>query len=155
MKPIVACLWFDARAEEAAAFYTDVFGGELGRITRSTGLDRAEGAVLTVDFRILGRDFTALNGGPKYAFDEAVSFVVPCDDQHEVDLLWSALTADGGRPGPCGWLTDRFGLSWQIVPAVLGDLLASEDRAAADRVARVVLASYKLDIAELEAAAAG
>lgn len=152
MTSIGTCLWFDGRAEEAAAFYTAVFGGEITRVTRSSGLDRSEGDVVTVDFRILDRDFTALDGGPGRAFSEAVSFVVPCDDQAEIDRLWDALTADGGRPGRCGWLTDRFGLSWQIVPSILPGLLAGADREAADRVGRVVLASRKLDIAEIAAA---
>lgn len=156
MPPTVPCLWFDTQAEAAAAFYVSVFPN-----SRVTGLTRygpagpgPEGTVLTVSFELDGRPFLALNGGPQFTFTEAVSFQVLCDTQDEVDLYWDALGA-GGEDGPCGWLKDRYGLSWQIVPTRLPDLLADPDPAVAERVMRAMLIMGKLDIAAMERAAAG
>jgi predicted 3-demethylubiquinone-9 3-methyltransferase (glyoxalase superfamily) len=111
--------------------------------------------VLTVDFTLAGQHFQALNGGPEFAFNEAVSFVIECEDQAEVDRLWDALTANGGEPGPCGWLKDRFGLSWQIVPRRLNELVEDRDPERARRAMEAMLQMGKIDVAELETAAAG
>ncbi|MFE6051325.1 VOC family protein [Kitasatospora sp. NPDC056446] len=157
MQKISTFLWFDDRAEEAATFYTSLFPDS--RITRVTRHGRAgpgpAGSVMTVDFELAGREYVALNGGPVFTFTEAVSLQVECEDQQEVDRLWAGLTADGGEPGPCGWLKDRFGLSWQITPKVLLDLVGGEDRAAADRVTAAMLRMGKLDIRSLLDAARG
>ncbi|MEV7773787.1 VOC family protein [Kitasatospora sp. NPDC086791] len=157
MQKITTFLWFDDRAEEAAAFYTSLFPDS--RITRTTRYGEAgpgvAGTVMTVDFELAGRPYAALNGGPVFTFTEAVSLQVECADQREVDGLWAALTADGGTPGPCGWLKDRFGLSWQITPRVLLDLIGGEDRAKADRVTAAMLTMQKLDIQSLLDAAGG
>ncbi|RKT08787.1 putative 3-demethylubiquinone-9 3-methyltransferase (glyoxalase superfamily) [Streptomyces sp. 1114.5] len=157
MQKIATFLWYDDRAEEAAAFYTSLFPDS--RITRVTRYGEAgpgvPGSVMTVDFELAGREYVALNGGPEFTFTEAVSLQVECDDQEEVDRLWAALTADGGQEGPCGWLKDRFGLSWQITPRVLLDLVGGEDRAKADRVMATMLRMQKLDIQPLLDAAEG
>ncbi|MFG2916038.1 VOC family protein [Kitasatospora sp. NPDC048298] len=157
MQKITTVLWFDDRAEEAAAFYTSLLPNS--RITRTTrygeaGL-RPAGSVMTVEFELAGREYTALNGGPEFHFTEAISLQVECEDQQEVDALWAGLTADGGQPGPCGWLKDRYGLSWQITPRVLLDLVAGEDRAKADRVFAAMLRMQKIEIRPLLAAAGG
>jgi predicted 3-demethylubiquinone-9 3-methyltransferase (glyoxalase superfamily) len=136
MQKITPFLWFDNQAEEAAKFYTSVFkNAKLGKVTRygEAGPGPA-GSVLTASFEIEGMEFTALNGGPIYKFTEAVSFVVNCETQEEVDHCWERLTADGGKEVQCGWLKDKFGLSWQIVPAVLPRLLNDPDAAKANRV---------------------
>ncbi|GHF72256.1 putative 3-demethylubiquinone-9 3-methyltransferase [Kitasatospora xanthocidica] len=157
MKNISTFLWFDDQAEEAAAFYTSLFPDS--RITRVTRYGEAgpgvPGSVMTVDFVLAGRPYVALNGGPEFTFTEAVSLQVECDDQREVDELWAKLTADGGEPGPCGWLKDRYGFSWQITPRVLLDLVGGEDRARADRVMATMLRMQKLEIQPLLDAAAG
>ncbi|GAB7186745.1 putative 3-demethylubiquinone-9 3-methyltransferase [Kitasatospora sp. Ki12] len=157
MKNISTFLWFDDQAEEAAAFYTSLFPDS--RITRVTRYGEAgpgvPGSVMTVDFVLAGRPYVALNGGPEFTFTEAVSLQVECDDQREVDELWAKLTADGGAPGPCGWLKDRYGFSWQITPRVLLDLVGGEDRARADRVMATMLRMQKLEIQPLLDAAAG
>ena len=154
MSKLTTCLWFDTEGEEAARFYTSVFpNSELGEITRygSAG-PRAEGTVMTVSFELDGQPFVALNGGPGHTFNEAVSFQVSCKDQDEVDEYWSTL-ADGGEEGPCGWLKDRFGLSWQIVPTALPRLLADPDPERAQRVMAAMLKMTKIEIDVLEEAA--
>lgn len=159
---ITPCLWFDDQAEAAVAFYTDVFPnsrilavtryGEAGREYHG----RPPGSVMTVAFELDGQRFTALNGGPVFHFNEAISLQVNCDTQDEVDRYWDRLGA-GGEPQAqqCGWLKDRFGLSWQVVPAVLAELLADADHARSQRVMRALLQMKKLDIAALERAHAG
>jgi len=155
---ITPCLWFEGVAEEAVRFYTSVFpGSSIDKIQRSPAdtPGNREGDVLVVGFTLAGRSFLALNGGPHDRFNDAVSMSVDCADQAEVDRYWSALTADGGRPVQCGWLKDRYGLSWQIVPRRLIELLSGPDPAAAKRVMQAMLEMVKLDIAALEAAALG
>lgn len=153
MKTITPCLWFDTDAEEAAEFYTSLFSNS--RILDVTRYGPAgpgpEGRVMTVSFELDGREFLALNGGPQFTFTEAVSFQIPCADQDEVDRYWTALTEDG-EDGPCGWVKDRFGLSWQIVPTVLPELLGSEDAAKSQRAMQAMLQMRKLDIAALQRA---
>ena len=153
MQKIGPCLWFDDQAEEAADFYVSVF--ENSRIVHVAryleGAPRPAGSVLTVEFVLDGETFVALNGGPVFAFTPAVSFVVNCATQDEVNRLWQALS-DGGQEGQCGWLTDRYGVSWQIVPTVLGQMLSSNDAAAAQRAFTAMLAMNRLDIAGLQSA---
>ena len=145
---IRTCLWFDGNAEEAVGFYVSVFkDSDITGITPGPA-----GAALVVAFRLAGVEFLALNGGPQFPFTEAVSLSVDCQSQEEVDELWEKLSA-GGTPGQCGWLKDRYGLSWQIVPAVLPQLLAGPDRGRATRVMDALMGMVKLDIRALEAAA--
>jgi predicted 3-demethylubiquinone-9 3-methyltransferase (glyoxalase superfamily) len=154
MKKITPWLWFDTEAEEAAKFYTSVFpNSKIGEISRygSAG-PRPEGMVLTVAFELEGQDFVALNGGPDFKFNEAVSFLVDCEGQDEVDRYWETLS-EGGEKGPCGWLKDRFGLSWQIVPRRLEELLSDPDRERSQRVMAAMLKMGKIEIDELERAA--
>ncbi|WP_432250488.1 VOC family protein [Streptomyces sanyensis] len=154
MPAITPNLWFDTRGKEAAEFYVSVFPNS--RITHVSHYGeagpRAAGTVLTVDFELDGKPFTAINGGPEFTFDEAVSFLVDCADQAEVDYYWTRLS-EGGKEGPCGWVKDRYGLSWQIVPAALGELLADPDPARAQRAMAAMLGMSKLDVAALRAAA--
>jgi predicted 3-demethylubiquinone-9 3-methyltransferase (glyoxalase superfamily) len=155
MQKLTPCLWFDTEGEEAATFYTSVFpNSKILEVTRygSAG-PRAEGMVMTVSFELDGQTFTALNGGPDFTFSEAISFEVSCDSQEEVDRLWSTLS-EGGEEGPCGWLKDKFGVSWQIVPKVLIELLTDADQAKAQRVMAAMLQMRKIEIDELERAAA-
>jgi len=155
MDRFITCLWFDDRGEEAARFYTSVFpNSKLGEIARygSAG-PRPEGMVMTVAFELNGQKFVALNGGPHFTFNEAISFQVMCADQDEVDKYWSVLS-EGGEEGPCGWLKDRFGLSWQIVPVRLPELLGDPDAERAQRVMAAMLEMKKIEIGELERAAA-
>jgi predicted 3-demethylubiquinone-9 3-methyltransferase (glyoxalase superfamily) len=155
MQKITPCLWFDTQGEDAARFYTSIFpNSKITGIARygSAG-PRPEGTVMTVDFELDGQEFMALNGGPDFTFTEALSFQVFCDTQDEVDAYWTGLS-DGGQEGPCGWLKDRFGLSWQIVPRVLPQLLADPDRAKSQRVMQAMLRMKKIQIGELEQAAA-
>jgi predicted 3-demethylubiquinone-9 3-methyltransferase (glyoxalase superfamily) len=156
MSQITPCLWFDTEGEEAAGFYVGIFpNSRISEVVRYTeGGRRPAGSVMVVSFELDGRPFTALNGGPQFTFDEAVSFQIDCKDQEEVDRYWSALTADGGEEGPCGWLKDRFGVSWQVVPAPLLDLLRDSDGATAARVTERLMQMRKIDIATLEEAAA-
>jgi predicted 3-demethylubiquinone-9 3-methyltransferase (glyoxalase superfamily) len=160
VRSITPCLWFDGEAEEAARFYISVFGdGRIVRITRhgKEGFEihhRPEGSVLMVEFEIAGRRFSALNGGPQFKFTEAVSFQVPCETQQEIDYYWEKLGA-GGQPGPCGWLKDKFGLSWQIYPAAQIDMLCDPDPAKAARAMRAMMGMSKLDLARLRAAYEG
>lgn len=157
---IVPCLWYDTQAEEAAAYYVDVFPDS--RINKTTyftevGFEhhgKPAGSVLTVEFELDGQAMSALNGGPQFVFNEAVSLQIMCDTQQQVDHFWNALTAGGDpRAQQCGWLKDKFGVSWQVVPNRLVELLDLPDKAAADRVMAAMLEMKKLDIASLEAAA--
>ena len=147
---ITPCLWFDGKAEEAARFYVALFPDS--EITGTT--PGPNGAPLVVQFRLAGHDFLALNGGPKFTFNEAISLSIDCREQSELDKLWSKLS-DGGSEGPCGWLKDRYGLSWQLVPAVLPKLLADPDRAKAGRVMAAMMGMKRLDIRAIEDAALG
>jgi predicted 3-demethylubiquinone-9 3-methyltransferase (glyoxalase superfamily) len=154
MQKVTPCLWFDAEGEEAARLYTSVVpNSRIKNVTRygSAG-PRPEGSVMTVDFELDGQSFVALNGGPQYTFTEAVSFQVRCDNQEEVDAYWSKLS-EGGEEGPCGWLKDRFGLSWQIIPKRLPELLNDPDSEKSQRVMAAMLKMKKIEIAELERAA--
>jgi predicted 3-demethylubiquinone-9 3-methyltransferase (glyoxalase superfamily) len=155
MHEITPCLWFDTEGEEAASFYTSVFpNSRIVDVARygSAG-PRREGTVMTVSFELDGQSFVALNGGPDFTFNEAISFQVSCKTQDEVDTFWSALS-DGGEEGPCGWLKDKFGVSWQIVPTALPELLADPDREKAQRVMQAMLTMKKIEIDALERAAA-
>jgi predicted 3-demethylubiquinone-9 3-methyltransferase (glyoxalase superfamily) len=155
---IAPCLWFDSEAEEAAKLYVSVFGNSrIGRITRygNEGQDvhgRPAGSVMTVEFELEGQTFTALNGGPVFKFNEAISLQIACETQQEIDRFWDKLTADGGSEGPCGWLKDRFGLSWQVTPTVLPQMLMDPDPAKAGRVTKAFLQMKKFDIAALKRA---
>jgi predicted 3-demethylubiquinone-9 3-methyltransferase (glyoxalase superfamily) len=153
---IAPCLWFKDQALEAAQFYTSVFpNSEIGNVQRSS-VDYPggkAGAVLMVSFTIAGQNYQALNGGPHDAFNDSISLSVSCDDQAEVDRLWTALTADGGKPVQCGWLKDKYGLSWQIVPKRLVELMTDPDPAKGKRVMQAMMKMIKLDIAQLETAA--
>ena len=161
MPKISPFLWFDDQAEEAADFYVSVFNARPGSAGDSEilGVSRygeagpgKPGSAMTVSFRLEGQELTALNGGPHHSFTEAVSFLVNCETQEEVDALWTALS-EGGEEGPCGWLKDKYGLSWQIVPTVLGELLSDKDAAKSQRVMQAMLKMVKLDIKKLKQAA--
>jgi predicted 3-demethylubiquinone-9 3-methyltransferase (glyoxalase superfamily) len=160
MQRIKPCLWFDDQAEEAAKFYTSIFKrSRLGKIARydaasAKAAGRPAGSVLTVEFRLDGEEFLALNGGPMFKFSEAVSFMVSCRTQAEVDYYWERLSA-GGQVQQCGWLKDKFGVSWQIVPTALGRLISDRDPAKSRRVMTALLQMVKLDIKKLKAAHAG
>jgi predicted 3-demethylubiquinone-9 3-methyltransferase (glyoxalase superfamily) len=157
---ISPCLWFDTEAEDAAKFYTSVFkNSAIKQISRygKAGQDvhgKAPGSVMVVAFEIEGLTFTALNGGPQFKFDEAVSFQVMCDSQDEIDYFWSKLSA-GGQEGPCGWLKDRFGLSWQVVPSELPQMLTGGDGAQLDRTMTAIMQMKKIDLETLRRARAG
>ena len=156
MHKFYPCLWFDGKAEEAAELYTSLLpDSHIERVWRSPADTPSgpAGMVLTVDFTLLGHGVQGLNGGPDFRFNEAVSFVVECDDQAEVDRLWDALTAEGGEPGPCGWLKDRFGLSWQIVPRELNVLTSDPDPERARRAMEAMLQMGKIEVDELRRAA--
>jgi predicted 3-demethylubiquinone-9 3-methyltransferase (glyoxalase superfamily) len=156
MSKITPCLWFDGQAEEAARFYTSLLpDSRIDAVVRAP-VDYpagSAGSVLTVEFTLAGQQFIGLNGGPEFRFTEAISFTINCEDQAEVDRYWDALIADGGAPVQCGWLRDRYGLSWQIVPTILPRLLADPDREKAGRVMQAMMGMIKLDIAALEKAA--
>jgi predicted 3-demethylubiquinone-9 3-methyltransferase (glyoxalase superfamily) len=159
MQKITPCLWFDTQAEEAAKFYTSVFkNSRIGRISRygKEGHEihgRPEGSVLTVEFEINGQTFTALNGGPLFKFNEAVSFQVHCENQEELDHYWEKLSRGGdAKAQQCGWLKDRYGVSWQVVPTVLAGMLLDKDTRKSERVMKELLQMKKLDIARLEQA---
>jgi predicted 3-demethylubiquinone-9 3-methyltransferase (glyoxalase superfamily) len=158
MDKLTNCLWFDHQAEEAATLYTSLLpDSRIDSIDRAPSdyPDGRQGQVLMVHFTLAGRSFQGLNGGPMFRFTEAFSMAVTTTDQAETDRLWDALLADGGTPSRCGWLKDRFGLSWQIVPRRLGELMGSRDRAAAKRVMDAMLTMAKLDVAALERAHEG
>jgi predicted 3-demethylubiquinone-9 3-methyltransferase (glyoxalase superfamily) len=147
-------LWFDTQSEEAATFYVSVFpNSEIRRVSRyGESGPGVTGTVMTVDFTLDGQPFTALNGGPNYTFNEAVSFVVDCADQNEVDYYWTRLS-EGGEEGPCGWLKDRYGVSWQVVPVAMQELLFDPDDGRRDRAMKAMLTMKKLDLAAIIAAA--
>jgi predicted 3-demethylubiquinone-9 3-methyltransferase (glyoxalase superfamily) len=155
MDRITPFLWFDNNLEEAMAFYTSVFKNAkvLNVMRNGKGGPGPEGSVLTATFQLEGQQFMGLNGGPMFKFTEAVSFFVSCETQQEIDYYWTKLTADGGQESMCGWLKDKFGLSWQIVPANLGELLYNPDPAKSGKAMQAMLKMHKLDIAELKRAA--
>ena len=161
MQKITPFLWFDDQAEEAVNFYTSLFkNSKIGRVFRNpeevaekTG--RPVGSVLTIEFEIEGQKFVALNGGPLFKFNESVSFVINCETQEEVDYFWEKLTADGGEESQCGWLKDKFGLSWQVTPTVLIDMLHDKDPEKAERVMKAMLQMQKIEIPKLKAAYGG
>ena len=161
MQKITPFLWFDDQAEGAAKFYTSVFkNSKVGRILRydeasAKAAGGTVGSVLTIEFEIDGQKFTALNGGPEFKFNESISFVVNCDTQEEVDCFWEKLTADGGRESQCGWLKDKFGVSWQITPTVLIEMLHDKDFEKSARVMKAMLQMQKIDIKTLKEAYAG
>jgi len=158
---ISPCLWFDGKAEDAAKFYVSIFPnsrivhtshyGEVGQEQHR----QKPGSVMTVAFELEGQSFLGLNAGPLFKFNESVSFIVYCETQAEVDRYWDALTANGGEPGPCGWLKDRFGLSWQITPTKLLDMVTGPDKAKAGRAMGAMMQMSKIDIAKIEAAYEG
>ena len=150
MPTITPFLWFDTHAEEAMNFYTTVFPR-----SKVISVQRAQGRVMSVAFELNGQRLMALNGGPMYKFTEAISLFVGCETQAEIDDLWARLTADGGSPGRCGWLKDKYGLSWQVIPNTLPNLLADPDPAAAGRVMQSMLQMNKIDLAALQRAQKG
>lgn len=155
MQKITPFLWYTNEAEEAARFYASVFpDSRLNRVVTmpSDSPSGPAGSVKIVDFTLFGQSFTAMSAGPHDPFNHAISFVVSCDSQEEVDHYWSALTANGGSPSQCGWLKDRFGVSWQITPRVLVDMMSNADRAKGKRVADATMRMGKIDIAELQSA---
>lgn len=157
MQKITPFFWFDSEAEDAARFYASVFrNSSLGKIARydaasARASGRPEGSVMTIAFTLDGQDFVALNGGPAFPFNESISFVVNCDTQEEIDRLWERLTA-GGTPVQCGWLKDKFGVSWQIVPSGLADLVSGPDAAGAQRAMAALIPMVKIDVAALRRA---
>ena len=158
-KKITPCLWFDTQAEEAAKFYASVFkNSKIGKVSRygKEGFEvhgKKAGTVMTVEFELEGQKFLALNGGPHFKFNEAVSFQVNCETQQEIDHFWSELAKDG-EEGPCGWLKDKFGLSWQVIPKALPEMLMDGNSETAQRVMRSMLQMRKIDIAALRRAQA-
>jgi predicted 3-demethylubiquinone-9 3-methyltransferase (glyoxalase superfamily) len=155
-RALVTCLWFDTQAEQAATYYTGIFkDAKLGTVHRySEAGPGAVGSVMLVEFELNGQKFSALNGGPQFTFNESISIVVPCADQAEVDYYWDRLS-DGGQEVACGWLKDRYGLCWQIVPAVFFEMITDPDPDKVARVTKAMLAMTKLDIAGLQKAYAG
>jgi predicted 3-demethylubiquinone-9 3-methyltransferase (glyoxalase superfamily) len=157
MQKIVPCLWFDNQAEEAVNFYVSIFkNSKVGRIARygEAGAEvsgRPKGTVMTVEFQLEGQEFLALNGGPIFKFTEAISFIVNCETQEKLDEMWEKLSK-GGEKGQCGWLKDKYGLSWQIVPPVLGEMLQDKDAKKTERVMKAMLQMKKLDIKTLKQA---
>ncbi len=159
---IYPCLWFDSQAEEAAKFYTSIFkDSKMGRIARypegsaDSPANKPDGSVMTVEFELEGQTFLALNGGPVFKFSEAISFTIDCEDQAEVDYFWDKLLEGGGEESQCGWLKDKFGLSWQVVPKRINELYADPDPVKVKRVFDAMMTMVKLDIAKLEKAYAG
>jgi predicted 3-demethylubiquinone-9 3-methyltransferase (glyoxalase superfamily) len=153
MQKITPFLWFEDQAEEAINFYTSIFkNSKILNVARyGEGGPGPAGSVMTATFELDGQEFTALNGGPQYKFTEAISFLVNCKNQKEVDELWSKLT-EGGEEGPCGWLKDKFGVSWQIIPTALGELMSDPDPEKAGRVVQAMLKMKKIDVAALQRA---
>ena len=153
---IVPNLWFDTQAEEAAEYYCSIFEeSRIVNVARYTDVGPGEpGTVMTVEWELNGQRFVGINGGPQFTFSEAVSFQITCADQEEVDFYWEKLS-EGGEEGPCGWLKDKYGLSWQVVPTGMDELFADPDRSKAERAMRAMLGMRKLDIAALRAAADG
>jgi predicted 3-demethylubiquinone-9 3-methyltransferase (glyoxalase superfamily) len=157
MQKIVPNLWFDTEAEEAANFYVSVFeDSRIVNVTHYTeAAPRKAGMVMTVEWELQGQRFVGINGGPQFKFDEAVSFQIECKDQDEVDYYWEKLTADGGQEGKCGWVTDKYGLAWQVTPAGIADLFADPDPERARRAMEAMLKMSKLDLGVMKAAAEG
>jgi predicted 3-demethylubiquinone-9 3-methyltransferase (glyoxalase superfamily) len=160
MKGITPCLWFDDQAEEAARFYTSVFkNSRVGSISHygesgSKASGRPKGSVMMVEFEIAGQKFLGLNGGPHFKFSEAISLMVDCENQQEIDEYWAKLS-EGGSEGPCGWLKDKYGLSWQVVPTAMGEMMLENDPEKLERVMAAVLTMRKLDLAVLKRASGG
>jgi len=158
MKKVNAFLWFDSEAEEAAKFYVGIFkNSKIGKVAHfpkeaAEIIGRPPGSVMTVEFTLDRVDFVGLNGGPQFKFTEATSFSVNCETQEEIDYFWEKLSADGGSTGPCGWLKDKFGLSWQVNPVVLRDMLSDPDREKAERVMTAMMGMDKIDIVKLNEA---
>jgi len=150
MPTITPFLWFDNQAEQATNFYASVF-----KNARVLSLNRAQGQVMSTTFELEGQRFMALNAGPAFKFTEAISFFVGCETQQEIDELWEKLTADGGSPGRCGWLKDKFGLSWQVVPNAMGRMLSDPDPATSKRVLEAMMQMNKIDLARLQQAHVG
>jgi predicted 3-demethylubiquinone-9 3-methyltransferase (glyoxalase superfamily) len=157
MQKIVTNLWFDTEAEEAAEFYTSVFPNSkiLSKSHYTENAPREAGMTMTVEWELDGVRFVGINGGPQFSFDEAMSLQINCTDQDEIDYYWEKLSADGGRPGVCGWLTDRFGVSWQVTPTGMDSIFDDPDPEKAERAMQAMLKMTKIDIAELRAAAEG
>lgn len=157
MQKIKPFLWFDDQAEEAMNFYTSVFeDSKVIGVSRYGEAGPGEpGSVMIASFEIEGQRFTALNGGPRFKFTEAISFEIDCETQEEVDYLWESLTSGGGEESMCGWVRDKYGLSWQVVPRILGELMGDEDREKAKRVTEAMLGMRKIEIAELQRAYEG
>ena len=157
MKKITPCLWFDTKAEEAAKFYVSLIkNSKMGSITRygegaAGASGKPAGTVMTATFQLNGQEFMALNGGPQFTFSPAISFVVNCDTQEEIDTLWDRLS-EGGEKSVCGWLRDKYGVSWQIVPAVLGEMMQDKDTEKTERVMKAILQMTKIDITALQRA---
>jgi predicted 3-demethylubiquinone-9 3-methyltransferase (glyoxalase superfamily) len=157
MQKIVTNLWFDTEVEKAAKFYVDIFkNGRIVNVTHYTEAEpRKAGMVMTVEFELMGQRFVGINGGPQFKFDEAISLQINCDDQDEVDYFWEKLTADGGEEGMCGWLKDKYGLSWQVTPSGIDELFSDADPERAQRAMEAMFRMRKLDVDELRAAAEG
>jgi predicted 3-demethylubiquinone-9 3-methyltransferase (glyoxalase superfamily) len=158
MSKIAPCLWFDGQAEEAATFYVSLFPNsriDEVQVSPADNPSGSKGDVLTVHFTLSEQSFIGLNGGPDFRFNEAISLSIDCADQAEVDRYWDALTANGGEPGPCGWLKDRFGVSWQVIPRQLPEMLSSDDRAGAERAMHAMLTMGKIDVEKLREAFEG
>jgi len=157
MSSITNCLWFDGQAEEAAEFYVSVFpGSTVSAVSRyGEGAPFPSGTALTVEFQLNGTPYQGLNGGPQFTFNESISFSISCADQAEVDYYWDKLTADGGSEGQCGWLKDKFGVSWQVVPQALGSIMSGDDPEGVGRAMQAFMSMRKFDIAALEAAYRG
>ncbi len=161
MQKITPFLWFDNNAEEAVNFYVSIFkNSKVGKVTRyneasAKAAGRPEGSVMTLEFQLEGQNFVAINAGPHFKFTEAISFVVDCGSQEEVDYFWEKLTADGGQESQCGWLKDKYGLSWQITPRVLIEMIGDKDPQKAHRVMEAMLQMKKIDIATLKRAYEG
>lgn len=161
MQRISPFLWFDSQAEDAAKYYVSIFkNSKINKITHypeeaAKKIARGPGSVMTVEFTLDGTEFVALNAGPQFKFTEAVSFVVMCETQEEVDYYWEKLTADGGEPGPCSWLKDKFGLSWQVQPRLLIESLGDSDKAKAGRVMNAMMEMDKIDVAAIRKAYEG
>jgi predicted 3-demethylubiquinone-9 3-methyltransferase (glyoxalase superfamily) len=158
MSKIAPCLWFDGVAEEAARFYTSIFpDSRVDRVDRAASDNPSvrKDEVLTVEFTLDGRPFIGLNGGPDFKFNEAISFSIDCDGQEEVDRYWEALLKDGGEPSVCGWLKDRYGVSWQVIPRQLPEMLNSTDRPGAERAMKAMLEMTKIDVQQLREAFEG
>jgi predicted 3-demethylubiquinone-9 3-methyltransferase (glyoxalase superfamily) len=158
MTKVATCLWFNGQAEEAARLYTSLIpDSRINSVNRAAADNpsTAKDEVLTIDFTVGGHDLIALNGGPEFRFNEAMSLSVLCEDQDEIDNLWTSLILGGGEPSQCGWLKDKFGVSWQIVPKILPEMLASSDQEAAERAMKAMLEMGKLDIRQLQEAYEG